>query len=482
MSSAAPIDPESGSATCPPEERVPTSVVFAYGVPMAAISLAFTPFGMYYMKYGIEVLLIPPAAIGAIQFIARLWDAVSDPLVGAWSDRTQTRWGRRRPWLVLSAIPMAVTYVSLWAPPAQLEGTALLLWLLFAYLIYETASTGVFVPYFALGMELSEGHHDRTRVFAWRTFLASVGTVGGFASLYWLREASDPRATALLVASIGGAVLAAAVIFAAVRVPERPNYQTKKKTSVVRAMRDVFANPHARVYFAVVGVEAFGVAILPQMVVFILDDVIQDEYVLYWILGLYAVPQFALIPLWARLSVRFGKKPLWLFGMACSALGFTGSLFLTAGAIPTLAAATLLCGVGLGIGTVLGPSVAADVVDYDEVLTGERREGSFTAVLNFIRKAGLASAAMLAGFGLQFSGYDASAEVQSPGVQRTILWLAGGIPALCYVGGIVLFRHFRLDGPEHARVQLEMRQHRAERHEAEASRAIRARGSEETNE
>ena len=88
---------------------------------------------------------------------------------------------------------MGITYVLVWAPPAALEGGLLIAWLFVAYILYETASTGVFVPYGALGMELSEGHHARTRLFAWRAIISSVGTLGGYASLYLLREADDQR-------------------------------------------------------------------------------------------------------------------------------------------------------------------------------------------------------------------------------------------------------------------------------------------------
>ena len=442
------------------EHPVAFSTIVAYSIPMAAMSLIFTPFGMYYMKYAIDVLLVPPAVLASIQVIARVWDGISDPVVGSWSDRTRTRWGRRRPWILGSAIPMALTYVCVWAPPAQLEGTLLIVWLLVAYLAYETASTGVFVPYAALGLELSDGHHDRTRVFAWRTVIMSAGTIGGFGALYWIREAADPRAAAMTVAVASGVLFAVSAIYSAIRVPESASPASPPRSSPLAALLSVRNNPHAVTYFSVVGVEAFGLAIVPQMVVFVLDDVIQNQYVLYWILVFYAVPYFLMVPLWVQLSKRWGKKRLWLFGMGCSAIGFTISMFLSEGAVALVCLSTFTCGIGVGIANVLGPSVAADIVDYDELLTGERKEGAYTAILNLIRKLGLAAAAGLAGFGLQLAGYDPAAEVQSPGVQQTILWLSGGIPAVTYAFGMLLFTRFGLDAAEHARIQLEARRRR----------------------
>jgi GPH family glycoside/pentoside/hexuronide:cation symporter len=111
----------------------------------------------------------------------------------------------------------------------------------------------------------------------------------------------------------------------------------------------------------------------------------------------------------------------------------------------------------------MGQSVTADIIDWDEMETGDRKEGSYTAVLNFIRKLGLALSAGVVGFGLQFSGYDATAELKSAETQRIILWLSGGIPAVCYGTGLLLFTRFRLDGPEHARIQKAIRAQREQR-------------------
>lgn len=460
------FEPERGPVSPVPEsdateERVPFSVIFGFSVPIAAMSMVFTPFSIYWMKYGTDVLLIAPGALGAIRFFASLWDAISDPLVGNLTDRTKTRWGRRRPWIVAGAVPMALTYVLVWAPPVSLEGIELVLWVGAAYLLYETASTVVFVPYQALGLEISEGHHDRTRVFAWQKLIMAAGSMAGLGTLYLLLNAADKRSMALVIAIGAGIALAASMMYAARKVPERASYQGRSSGPILRAFADVFRNPHARIFLAVSTIEAFGLAIVPGLAMFLLDDVLHDESAVYSILAVYMGLQFGLIPLWVRISHIVGKKTLWLCGMGASTVGFAIVTALEPGAYGVIYTSILFLAVGLGISTVISPSVTADIIDADELRTGERKEGSYAGVMNFIRKLGLSLAAAVAGFGLQISGYDPAAEVQSEEVQSAIIWMAGGIPFVCYAIGTALFARFGLTQAEHARIQRELAVQRA---------------------
>ena len=443
------------------EERVPFSVIFGYSMPMAGLALVLTPFSMYWMKYCIEVLLVAPAALGTIRTVASVWDAISDPVVGNLSDRTNTRWGRRRPWIVAGAIPLAITYVLIWVPPAFLDGIWLIGWIALAYLLYETASTCVFVPYGALGMELSEGHHDRTRVFAWSRFIMALGSGGGLGALYLMLNAADKREMALILGVVAGVVISAGVLYSAWTVPERDNYQGRGNAPLLRAFSDVFRNPHATIFLAATTIEAFGMAIVPALVLFVLDDVLQDEGMIYRIIGIYMVFQFVLFPLWVRLAKVVGKKKLWLSGMCLSIVGFASTMFIDVGTYAVIYTSISFLAVGTGISMVIGPSVTADIIDVDELATGERKEGSYTAVMNFIRKLGLALSGGVAGWGLQISGYDATAEVQTETVRSAILWMTGGIPFICYVIGALLFSRFGLTGAEHARVQAELAVRRA---------------------
>ena len=129
------------------------------------------------------------------------------------------------------------------------------------------------------------------------------------------------------------------------------------------------------------------------------------ELTVYFIL-LYFVPQFALTPLWITLSRRFGKKRLWVFSMALLTVGYSGLFFVRELGTDLLYVIGPVLGIGGGCGQVVAPSIKADVVDYDEYLTGERKEGAYLAVWNFVRKAAAGVSAMLTGFVLQIVGFE----------------------------------------------------------------------------
>ena len=153
-----------------------------------------------------------------------------------------------------------------------------------------------------------------------------------------------------------------------------------------------------------------------------------------------------------------GKKRLWLFGMVCTAFGFIGQFFLTDGAWMLVFLCVLLIGIGTSISQVISPSIQADIIDYDELKSGQRKEGAYAAVWNFMRKAGTAGAAAVGGVALSLGSYDPSAEVQAESVRDAIRISAGIIPAVVYIVGITAFARFSLNESEHAAVVAEIRE------------------------
>ena len=190
-------------------------VIWAYCLPMIGMNAIGILASIYLMKYCTDVLLMAPVAIGMILGLGRVWDAVSDPMAGYLSDNSKARRGRRRAWMYASALPILGATMMLWAPPALLTEATLILWVGFAYILYETASTAFWVPYGALGMELTPDYHDRTRLFAYRHILGAVGLGVGLGLVWLLRTASEPRSMALAVSFAGG-VFVAGLLFAGI--------------------------------------------------------------------------------------------------------------------------------------------------------------------------------------------------------------------------------------------------------------------------
>jgi len=454
VSDAAPSpDLQIAAASHPRVDEAPLSLatIWAYCLPTIGVGFTGMLFGVYLMKFSTDVLLVAPAAMGFLFGLGRIWDAISDPVAGYLSDRSTARRGRRRSWMFASAVPIAAATVMLWSPPGVLTGTTLVIWMGVALLLYETAATAFFVPYGALGMELTQKYHERTRLFGYRHVIAAAGSGFGLGGVYLLRTADDPRTTAFAVALLGGAAMAATIFFAAVKLPERADFQGRGAVNIKNAFTDVFRNEHGRLLLTVYAVETFGAASIGMLAPYIMEYIVKAPQLTEAFILVYFVPQFALTPMWIGLSKRFGKKELWIFSMAALTLGYACMFFIGEGSYVLIFTVVALLGLGGGCGAVVAPSIQADVIDYDELLTGERKEGAYLAIWNLIRKGAAGVTAMLTGFILQWVGFEPNVD-QSESTKTAMLALIGLLPASCYLIGTIIFLRFRLNEREHAEV------------------------------
>ncbi len=454
------------SASDPAEERVPTPRILVYSSPVLGVFMAGMLVSFYILKFATDVLLVGPAVMGAILLGARVWDAISDPLVGWLSDRTRTRIGRRRPWFLASAIPFGASVVMLWSPPADLEGGALTVWVGAAVFLFYTAYTGFRVPHMALGAELSRGYHDRTRVFGIMQIVESVGMLAAAGALMMLERSDDPRAfarTLSVAMGMGGTVL---IAVAAVFLRERSEFQGRGGANPWRAFGDVLRNPHSRILIGVFFLEQLGfsalVGLLPYLSDYVLKTPGSTAIYLFGAIGAGMVS----IPLWIAISRRFGKKRVWFWSIAVKTALFAALFFLGEGDLVPLTLVTISFGLMNGCGSVVGPSLKADVVDWDEAQTGERKEGSYFATWNFAQKGAGGVSIWATGMMLALTGFVPNAEQGETTILGMRL-LAAAYPFVLHLGALALVTRFALT--EHA--------HRAARAQADARQGSATDGS-----
>ena len=433
-------------------ERLPLGMVTTYVLPTLGVGFMFLLVNLYLMSFATDVLLIAPAAMGAIFGLSRLWDAVSDPVAGYLSDRTQTRFGRRRPWLVASIVPIGLAYVLVWSPPASLSGSTLVAWMAVGVLGFYSAMTIFIVPHTALGAELTNDTHDRTRIFGLRHIGWTLGSLLAVGGLYRLTTSEAPRQAAFELAIVVAVVTGGSLLYAAARLRERPEYQGRGGAKPLAAMRDVWANPHARLLLVVYLVESLGGATIAILTPYVGKYVLKTpEQTSFYIL-VYMVASIAFVPIWLPLARRFGKKPLWVTSMLLTSVGFGGMFFLTEGATTLMYSMAALAGFAAGCGAMVAPSIQADVIDYDEYLTGERKEGAYFAAWNFVFKSATGITLMLTGFVLQFAGFVPNQE-QAESAEFAIRSLYSLFPLTCYLIGTGVFLRFGLDEAEHLRIR-----------------------------
>ena len=411
-------------------------------------------FATYLMKFSTDVLLIAPAVMGVLLAASRMWDAVSDPVVGYLSDNTRSTIGRRRVWLYVAAIPMGMGMVMMWSPPLSLAGWLLVFWMAFALFLYETASTAFYVPHGALGVELTPNYHERTRLFGYTHMISAIGLIIGLGFLQFMNMAEDKRAMAFYLSLIAGITVASLIIISTRHLPERTDYQGRGGANVFNSFADVFRNPHARLLLLMYAIETFGASSIALLVPYLVEYVIPMQTYMVLLLVTFVVPQFAFTPFFIKLSKKVGKKNLWFGAMLVAASQFILAFFLiTPGEFSYLIwFGTFIFGMCSGAGAVVAPSIKADIIDFDEYQTGERKEGAYLAVWNLIRKAAGSIVALLTGLVLQLTGFVPNV-VQSYEIQLWILGLFSLLPGLCYLAGAIIWYRFSFNETEHAAVR-----------------------------
>ena len=430
--------------------------LFLYALPAAPVQFVYMLFLMMYLKYASDGLGATPAVVSTIFFVARVWDGISDPIVGNLSDRTTLSLGRRKSWMLGCALPFCFFSVMAWVPPDGLSATALTAWIAVSVIGFYTAYTGFEVPHLALGAEITLDPRERNRVYGARQFSRAFAMMLSAAGVQILMGEGAERETAFLLAGGAGALAVVALVYAAFALPpERPDFTGRGGESPIRAVLDVARNPHARLLLFVYFIEQLGTGAIAVLIPFILEYVILMPELTGIMLGYTFVLAILSIPLWVRLARRYEKRHLWLFAMVASGLGFGALLFLDEGTWPLIALSSTVVGLCQSCGNVLGQAIKAEIVDYDEYLTGERKEGTYFAAWTFASK--LAAGIMVAtvGWVLTLAGYVPNVE-QTDAVKLAIVVLVGAVPLAGFSIGAVAFYRFGLSESLHARIRAEL--------------------------
>jgi len=448
--------------------KVSLGTTIAYGMPGLGAGYMYLLMSLYVMKFSTDVLLIAPAVMGVIFSISRIWDAVSDPIAGYLSDRTTFKFGRRRTWMLISFIPISFGFLAVFSPPESMQGQSLDLWMMIAILSFYSAITLLNVPHMALGAELSEDYHERTRLFGVRHIGFTLGSILALVSMSLLiSEENNPDgdvrqlASSLAFYAIGAMSLM--IFFAVSKLKENPEFQNRVNKNPFKAFKDVWINPHAKILIIVLFIENLGGAVIGVLTLYVTQYIVEAPAWAPLIIFAYMLPSALSVPLWIPLSRRFGKIRLWVFSLAFTGISF-GGIFI----IPFLDSVTdrlivmfigaALGGMAAGCGGAIGPSVKGDVIDYDEYLTGERKEGSYFAALNFVFKSATGIMLLVTGFVLQFSGFIPN-QPQTMEVKIALISLYGLVPLVFYsLGAYLLYKKFKFGEKEHAAIKQQIQE------------------------
>jgi len=439
----------------PALETLPLRVKLAYAAPSFAGAAMVVPIGIHMTKFYADTALVPLGYLGLAIAVARAFDAVTDPLMGWLSDRTRSRWGRRRPWVLVGSLLCAGAFWLLFSPPASLSPTEGAAWFLVTYLLYFLFHPVYLVPYMAWGAELTLDYHERSALFGLREATLIAGTLcaavlpGLFTS--WLGEREAFR----LFATIFGALLALLYGILAFTVPERREFQQRPSNPLVPGVRRALRNPPFRTLLFVSILGAIPGALSATLMPFFTEYVVRPEDPDRWLaifLFAYFFSAFLFLLPWLWLARRAGKHVAMGVSVAVGATATLSMLAVGEGDATLFLACVTAAGASFGAITFLSLAMKADVIDYDELLTGRRREAQFSSFWMIVPKFVSVPAAAVPIAVLGALGYVPN-QVQAPEVVTALRVLFAVVPAAAFALAFLLLLGYPITPVLHARIR-----------------------------
>jgi len=413
-----------------PEDKVPFYQKLAYATagPVDVLGI-WVLVSIAYQVFNME-LKLPPTYVAIILMSLRLWDGVLDPIMGWISDNTRTKWGRRRPYIFVGAIIAGLLYPLIWWFPTDISHLGIMLWVIGFGILFYTFFTIWGIPYQSLLMEMTPDYNERTRVAAIRSYFQTIaGFVNGW--IWWLSmlpvffivkdgvEVASPVNGMRYISIIIGALIVVLGIVPAIFLKERyyesDVVQNQKKIKLITGLKETFSN------------KPFVILSL-LTVFFLMGQAIFDGYGryvgTYYVLGgdwgegskfagygtvVYTVFSLMFIPVFRSLSEKIGKKKVLMIAITLAIISYATTWWTFTPANPWIMLTnTVFIGAGYAGLWLMLPSMQADVVDYDELKTGERREGSFSSIYSWILKLSFMVGFLISGPLLEITGFDAN--------------------------------------------------------------------------
>ena len=365
------------------------------------MSMASTPVSLFIPAFYTQDLGLSMASVGTILMLSKFWDVITDPVIGFLSDRTRTKLGRRKPWIIASVPIVMISIYHLFFPPQDVGQLYLLLWIMVLWFGWTLFN----IPYFAWGAELTPHYSERTRVTGWRTVAGLAGTLIAIA----VPAASQVLfgwggRTGEMIFMIGTAalILMPLLVFPAVAfVPEKDDF-IPAQMNIWKGLRIMWGNkPFRRLLFAFV-LSSLAISLSAPLFVLFVNHVIVDPTAAPKVVLGYFAGNLLGIPLWVWLAGKTDKHITWLCSISLMGLMFPQFLWLGEGDILLAAFLLFVIGIGGGNTAVVPTSMKADVIDLDSVESGEDRAGLFFAAWSTATKV---VAALGVGISMPVLGY-----------------------------------------------------------------------------
>lgn len=431
---------------------------------------------IYFVGLGVNIMLVSLAIM-----IPRIWDAFSDPIVANISDNFHSRFGRRKPFILIGIVFSGLFCVLMWWPPLGISKNMMFVYFLISSLLYFTAYTVFGIPYHALGAELTSDYKERVKLMTYKTAFMGIGGLLFLPWLYKLCFVFGKNAPEGVNAEVIGvrtvAILASSVfiifaIFPALFCKERFSEANKEKIAILPAMKYTMKNKHFMIVCFLTVSTVIGTYLVSSLGYFINLAYITggDKNFTSTMTGLYsttyAASSLAAVPLIGFLASRWEKKVVLICGLLLTMIGALSSWFLFTPKLPYLQVVqAAISGPGMVCLWQLTAVMIADVCDYDEITTGLRREGMYTAIFGWFMKLAYCMTPTAGAFIVTWSEFNREETIQLP---QTILKLRlcfALIPILFLLLAAYLTSRYSLNHKKMNQIQAQLIENRKNRPE-----------------
>lgn len=419
---------------------------------MAAMTM---PIAVYLPRFYTEGLGLSLVTVGLIFTLARIWDVITDPIMGILIDRFDTRWGRRKHWIAISIPILMLSVWMVFMPDKEsVSATYLLFWLVALYLGY----TMLVIAHQSWGAELTRSYDDRSRLFGYREvfIIAGMTIVLGIPALLELEGITDQVSK---VASMGWFCLIMFPLLVLPTLKMVPDSHSKPLASIPwrEAFMVMVSNKLLWRLLAADLASGFGTAVSGALYIFVASSYFQLPEHASLALLFYFLASFLAMPMWLKLAYRFGKHRTLQFALAYAAFICLGLIPVAeAGNVPLLWAFTIAFGFAYGAAGALLRSMMADITDADELVAGQNRAGLFFALLTTTNKLGAAFAVGVSFAILEVTfGFVPGAENSQEALDGLLLTYTVGTAAGLLLAFLALL-NYPLDKQAHAKIRLEL--------------------------